>query len=87
LNLKSRIWFFSSGIGGARPFRPSCWHFLSDLVIAKYLSAGYGLLSTGFFGMARNNQKSNSLIRKDIPALMVDFCRPGRAIANAPDVV
>jgi hypothetical protein len=37
--------------------------------------------------MARHNQKSNSLIRKDIPALMVDFCRPGRAIANAPDVV
>jgi len=51
------------------------------------LSAGYGLLSTGFFGMARHKQKRNSLIRKDIPASVVDFCRSGRAIANTPDLV
>jgi hypothetical protein len=86
LNLKSRIWFFPLGIGGARPFRPSCWRFLSDLVIAKYPGCRIRS-STGFFGMARHKQKCNSLIRKDIPAWVVDFCRPGRAIADTPDVV
>jgi len=39
------------------------------------------------FGMARCKQKSKSLIRKDIPALVVDFCRAAQVIVNTPNVV
>ena len=37
--------------------------------------------------MARHKQRRNSLVRKDIPALVVDSCHPERLIANTPNVV
>jgi hypothetical protein len=37
--------------------------------------------------MARCTQKRRLLIRKDIPASVADFRRPGLVIVNTPNVV
>ena len=42
---------------------------------ASLSSAVYALLSTGFFGMVGAGEKWISLIRREIPALVVHFCK------------